>query len=198
MFGAIVLAAGASARLGSPKALALVGGAPAVTRVCRVLNDADIEDVAVVIGAHAERIAPEIPPPARIVQNASWERGRSSSIKAGIRALPSGMPLLVWPVDHPAVRTATIRRLMGAKGWIRVPTFQGRRGHPVVFDPVLRDELLLLGDDEPLHHVVHRHAGDVAEAAVPDPAVLWNIDTPDDLKKMDDVLRNPANARAPS
>ena len=198
MFGAVILAAGASTRLGSPKALTKVGGKTAVTRICRVLNDADIEDVAVVVGAQADLIAPEVPRPARVVRNRGWERGRSSSVKAGVRALPKGIPLLIWPVDHPAVRLPTIRAMMASEGTLRIPTFEGRRGHPPVFAGSLRDELLALGDDEPLHNIVHRHVHEVVEVPVPDPAILWNVDTPDDLKKMDDFLRKPPNARAPS
>jgi molybdenum cofactor cytidylyltransferase len=198
VIGAVILAAGASSRFGSPKALANVAGKPAITRLCRVLNDADIEDIAVVVGKHADLIAPEVPTPARVVENRGWERGRTGSIKLGVRALPPGIPLIVWPVDHPAVRLPTIRALMGARGTIRIPTFEGKRGHPPVFDASLREEILALRDDEPLHNVVHRHEDSIVEVAVPDPAVLWNIDTPDDLKKMDDFLRKPPNARAPS
>lgn len=198
MFGAVILAAGASTRLGSPKALTKVGGKTAITRICRVLNDADIEDVAVVVGAHADAIAPEVPTPARVIKNRTWERGRSNSLKAGVRALPKGIPLIIWPVDHPAVRLPTIRAMIAAQGTIRIPTFEGQRGHPPVFDGALRDELLALGDDEPLHNIVHRHVASVVEVPVADPAILWNIDTPDDLKKMDDFLRKPPNARPPA
>ncbi len=198
MFGAVILAAGASTRLGSPKALTKIGGKTAITRICRVLNDADIEDVAVVVGAHADLIAPEVPMPARVVRNRNWERGRSNSLKAGVRALPKGIPLLIWPVDHPAVRLPTIRALIEAQGTVRIPTFEGKRGHPPVFDGSLRDEILSLGDDEPLHNIVRRHIAEVVEVHVPDPGVLWNIDTPDDLKKMDDFLRKPPNARTPA
>jgi molybdenum cofactor cytidylyltransferase len=198
VIGALVLAAGASSRFGSPKPIVRLRGEAAITRVCRCLNQVGIEDVAVVVGPHADIIAPEVPPPARIVPNPKWQQGRSSSIKAGVLALPPGIPLLVWPVDHPAVNANTIQRLQAAKGLIRIPTFDGRRGHPPLFDPSLRDEILALQDDQPLHDIVHNHADEVTEVPVPDPGVLLNMDRPDDLKKIDDFLRRSPDARPPS
>lgn len=197
MRGAVVIAAGASSRMRAPKALTPVAGQPAVTRICRILHDAKVEDVAVVLGADASSIEAAVPLPARVVRHDGWARGRSSSIKAGIAALPAGLPVLVWPVDHPAVRASTVRALVSSKGAIRVPVYQGKRGHPAWFEAALRDELLALGDDEPLHNVIHRAPERVREVPVDDPGILWNVDSPDDLKKIERLQRQ-SDARPPA
>ncbi|MBI2077145.1 MAG: nucleotidyltransferase family protein [Euryarchaeota archaeon] len=195
MYGAILLAAGASTRMGSPKALVKVGTEPAIARACRQLASLGVHEIAVVVGAHAEAIRPAAPAPARVVVNAEWQRGRTGSVKVGLRALPDASAFLVWPIDHPCVSDAALEALVAQVGGIRVPTFQGRRGHPTAFAGPLRNEVLRLEDDQPLHDVLHARPGRVVEVPVDDPGVLLNVDTPDDLKKLETFLRGSRHAR---
>jgi molybdenum cofactor cytidylyltransferase len=171
---ALVLAAGASARLGQPKALVPVAGEPAL---------ASCAPVVVVTGAHHDQLAPLVMPPARIVQNEAWRDGRTGSLQRGLQALPPD-DVIVWPVDHPVVASGTLRRLLSAQAPIRVPVHAGRRGHPTYFAAELRPELLALAQDEPLRAVVHRQPRRVEEVPVDDPGILLNLDTPDDVSQL--------------
>lgn len=199
MVAAVVLAAGAGTRMGGRKALVRLGGATALERIVKTLAEAGVDRIQIVVGAERETVAAAVPRPAHPVPNPLWERGRTGSLKAGIRSVPGQEDLLVWPVDHPLVAVSTLRRLLAAnEGQIRVPTFQGRRAHPTWFSASLRDELLVLGDDQPLHDVLRRDPGRVTEVPVEDPGVLLNVDTPDDLKKAEAYLRESSDARPAS
>jgi molybdenum cofactor cytidylyltransferase len=191
---AIVLAAGASTRLGQSKALVPVGGRAAVARLCATLRESGCP-VIVVLGANDTAIRAAVPLFAKSIENPDWALGRTGSIQAALRTVWRDDNILVAPVDHPAVTVRTISALLRAKGEIRVPTFEGKRGHPTFFSHVIREEILALGKDEPLHAVVHRDAQRVTEVPVEDPAILLNVDTPDDLKKLQEHLRGGPNAR---
>lgn len=197
MFGGIVLAAGASTRLGQPKGLLSVQGEPAVSRCARLLGEAGCDDVVVVVGADAERVARAVPAASgRVVTHAAWSQGQTTSVQAALRALDASCCFLVWPVDRPAVRLETVRAILRAEeGAIRVPTQGGRRGHPVHFDASLRTEILSLGSTDPLHEVVRREPQRVHEVPVDDPGVLLNVDTPQDVDRLERLLGGGAPAR---
>jgi molybdenum cofactor cytidylyltransferase len=195
MFGGMVLAAGASTRLGRPKALVPVDGQPAVAHVARVLRGAGCADVVVVTGADHDRVAAAVPARARVIHHPDWARGQTSSVQAGLRALPAAANVLVWPVDHPAVASSTVAALLAGPGAIRVPTHGGRRGHPSLFAAPLRAEILALDENQPLHDVVHAKPDRVVEVPVADPAILLNVDTPADLKRLEQHLRRVGRAR---
>ena len=191
---AIVLAAGASSRLGQSKALVPIGGRPAIARLCATLRESGCP-VIVVLGAKETEIRAAVPLFAKTLPNPDWESGRTSSIQVGLRTVWRDDNIIVAPVDHPAVNVRTVSALLRAKGEIRVPTFEGKRGHPVYFSHALRDEILALGKDEPLHKVVHNDPARVTEVPVDDPAILLNLDTPDDLKNLEAHLSGGSHAR---
>lgn len=197
MFGGIVLAAGASKRLGQPKALVEFEGEAAVARCVRLLSEAGCDDVVVVLGADQKAIQKAVPnDAARIVANPDWEQGQTTSLKKGLGSLDVSCCFLIWPVDRPAVRGTTVKALLEQdEKQIRIPTFEGRRGHPVHFEAALREEILALGDNQPLHDVVHKNPRRVHEFAVDDPGILLNVDTPPDLKKLEALAGGPKPAR---
>lgn len=198
MFGGVVLAAGASTRFGSPKALIQIRGEPAVAHLARQLREAGCDEVRIVVGAHPNEVRPAVPDFAKIVVNEDWKNGRTGSVKAGVRALPASCSMIVWPVDCPAVETSTLRALIQGKGVVRIPTYRGRRGHPALFETAVREEILALEDDEPLHDVLHEHPARVREVPVDDSGILLNVDTPDDLKKLRAHLERSPHARPPA
>lgn len=198
VLGGVVLAAGASTRFGSPKALVPIQGEPAVARIVRLLRANGCDPVAVVVGADRERIQGAVPPSAELVVNHAWAKGRTGSIKAGARALPLSCSPIVWPVDHPAVAGATIRALVEGPGDIRVPVYDHRRGHPILLEARLREEILALGDDQPFHDLVHREPRRVVDVPVDDAGIHLNIDVPEDAKKLDAHFGRPPRARAPT
>ena len=185
---AVILAAGESKRMGSPKALLEFDGEKAVEKVLKVCDKAGILKPLVVLGAQAENVQKKAELcSARIVMNRDWNRGQTSSVKAGVRELePEANWFLVWPVDLPLVPLEALRALLAAtppnpSKTILVPTFQGRRGHPVRFAASLAPEILALSDDEPLHAVVRKDPARVQDVPVASEAVLRDFDKPADL-----------------
>jgi CTP:molybdopterin cytidylyltransferase MocA len=188
----IVLAAGASRRMGSPKAALELGGRTALRWVLDACRAAGLGRAIVVAGAHPEETRAAARGAARdplVVVNASWERGRTTSIRAGLAALGAeARAFLLWPVDTPlAGEGGTLELLLSARarrpsarGW--VPSHEGRRGHPILLDRSVAAELEALADDASARDVVRGLArrGELEHVLVPEPAVLWDMDTPDD------------------
>jgi CTP:molybdopterin cytidylyltransferase MocA len=191
MFAAIILAAGASERMGYPKALLPYRGRPFLAGIVDACYAAGIEKRVVVLGYYADKIKEEIDLSQAIVaMNDDLAAGPIGSIRAGLTAL-APFPVdavLVWPVDRPHVTVATVEALLdGFRSTHRaivVPTHGAKRGHPVLFGRQVFAELLGAPNDEGARAVVHKDAARVAEVAVADPAVLEDFNTPDDYRKL--------------
>ena len=194
MTWAIVLAAGASTRMGRPKALlrladgrfffraiadcalaggvdglVLVSGPPHHAEVTAALADENVQLHHKIVHAH----------------NSTPERGMLSSVQAGIAALPAtATAALVWPVDTPYVRAATVRSLVGAAPErIVVPAHAGRGGHPLRLPRSLFAELAALDAAGGLRALLQAHPDRVDRLEVDDPGVLVDVDTPEDYAK---------------
>lgn len=185
---AVVPAAGAAERFGSAKLLTNVGGRPMLERTVASLLDAGIGRVVVVLGPEAKAIRDGVPILAdsrvRVVTNRHPERGMISSIQAGVREA-GGDPLVVLPGDMPYVEPATIGELLRRNeeaDAIVSPRFDGKRGHPVVIPARHGDEILAAAEDETLHDVLRRHAGERIDVDVRDRGVVRDVDTPGDLE----------------
>jgi molybdenum cofactor cytidylyltransferase len=181
---AIVLTGGKSERMGSPKALLRFKGRTFLEHILAAIRDAGIEQTAIVVGHHRDEIAgafPGLP----LVFNPDYEQGMSTSVKAGVRALPAGIDGAgVFLVDHPLIDVSTIKLLSDRlrPGCILLPSHAGRRGHPVFFSADLFGEILSLGPDEGLNTVVRRDPARVITLAVSNPGVLADIDTPEQFE----------------
>jgi CTP:molybdopterin cytidylyltransferase MocA len=131
---AIVLAAGGSTRMGTPKALLRLGGTPLVALHCAALAHA-ARRIVVVVGAHANEVRAAVPARVAIVENRDWtttfpvDSVRCAVVQAALRGA-----LLVTPVDVPPARPDTLDRLVAAGGPAVPIDPLGRRGHPVVLD----------------------------------------------------------------
>jgi|YelNatPaOPRAMG01_1025707.scaffolds.fasta_scaffold01592_22 molybdenum cofactor cytidylyltransferase len=184
----ILLAAGESSRMGYPKPLLEIDGSLFIERTAQaVLSVA--EGLVVVLGAHAARIRPRVPrdPRIRIVENPDYARGQLSSLKVAIRSLAPGVgAALVHLADHPAVRPETFRLLVDAfrrsPGPIMIVRYQGRRGHPVIFDRAIFAELLDAPESEGARFVVNADPSRVGYVDVEDAGVVLDLDTPSDLQ----------------
>jgi molybdenum cofactor cytidylyltransferase len=191
MFAAIILAAGASERMGYPKPLLPYRGRPFLTGILDAAFASGIDLRVVVLGYYADKIKQELDLSGVIVTtNEDLESGPIGSIRAGIRALAphSVEAALVWPVDRPHVPVATVAALLDAyretHRAIVAPVFQGRRGHPVLFARSVFDELLAAPDDQGARYVVRRDPTRVATVEVADSSVLEDFNTPDDYKEL--------------
>jgi CTP:molybdopterin cytidylyltransferase MocA len=184
--GAVVLAAGASFRMGSPKALLEIDGVTFLQRVCGSLQAAGIRDMAIVLGAEADRIQDRLGWFTGVVAlNTGWQNGQISSIISGLDALEACRldGVLLHPVDRPLVKPATVTALLNAAiasgKRIVVPLCDGRRGHPAFFSSSLFNELRQVPNEIGARHLLRLHPADLAELHVDDQGTILNIDTPE-------------------
>src|SRR5881394_2425348 len=180
-FVPIVLCAGASSRMGQPKELLDFHGRTSLELVLEACREGGLGTPLVVTRAErAEaleaRLASRQPRPT-VVINARPELGQTSSLRAGLLALPlAATAFLIYPVDFPLVTGADVRRLSarfeagGAR--VVVPSFDRRRGHPVVADVAVAAELLALGDGESAREVMNAHRDATAYVDFDDDRVL--------------------------
>ena len=140
----IILAAGPSNELPFPKALARFGGKTAIE--IAVANCVEIGRPIVVIGCDAELVRAAVPKGVRVVLNEKWQEGQLSSLLCALKAVPKQGAFLVYPVDHPLLRKATITKLVaefrrrGAEQSIVMPRYGRAFGHPVIVSADLREE----------------------------------------------------------
>jgi molybdenum cofactor cytidylyltransferase len=186
MISAIVLAAGKSERMGSPKALLTYRGRTFLENILAAISKSSIENPVVVVGHHRNEIAAQLNLP-NLIFNPNYEQGMITSFQAGIRALlPGTSGALLFLVDHPVVEVSTIELLIAryAPNRIVVPVFEGRRGHPVLFSSEVLQEILDLPSSQGANIVVRKDPGRIVEVRVDTPGVLVDVDTPEDLKKL--------------
>lgn len=178
--------------MGRDKALLPLGRETFLEHLIAILQD-EVRPLVVVLGHHAEEIAGRLPRSAevRIVRNPDYKLGQLSSLKAALRSLqdPPGQPIdgaLVCLVDHPAITTPVVRALLerfrSRQSRIIIPTFRGRRGHPVFFAAELFPELLAAPLEEGARFVVRRHAADVDLIETEEEGILLDIDRPSDYE----------------
>jgi molybdenum cofactor cytidylyltransferase len=187
---AIILAAGYSSRMGTPKPLLRLGGKTILERAIRLFRDLGIEEVIVIVGHGADQIIALVQDcGARTVMNAQFELGMFSSVQAGVNALrPESEAFFVLPVDIPSVRTQTIRDLLEAyqrgNSKIIFPTFLGKRGHPPLVSASYRDEILSYSGDDGLRGFFRGHDCHCVEVEVADEMILFDLDTPADYEAL--------------
>ena len=156
--------------MGRPKALLPYREATFLEHLIQVTSHPRVALTRVVLGAGAEEIRTIAKLDAStVVLNSDWEQGQLSSIWAGIRSL-SGIQtdgVLLCPVDHPLVTANLISDLIGQfyenRKAIVLPTYQGRRGHPVIFSDKLYGELLAASANKGARAIVWAHAADLLD-----------------------------------
>lgn len=187
---AAILAAGESRRMGAPKALIPYRGTTFAGNLLEVTRHPRVGITRVVLGAGAEHIRAQLGlDPAIVALNPDWPQGQLSSIQAAIRSLPEGETdgLMLCPVDHPMVSAELVARLIDefdATGKsIVLPTYQGRRGHPVIFRSLLYHELLKASVEVGAREVVWAHRADVVEVPTDEEGVVLNLNDPEALRR---------------
>ncbi len=187
---ALVLAAGRSSRMGGPnKLLAEIGGRPLVRIVVEAALASRARPVIVVTGHQREGVEAALGGlPVDFVQNPNFANGLSSSLRAGIAALPAQADaVIVCLGDMPQVEAPMVDRLIGAldpdKGaLIAVPTIEGQRGNPVVWSRRFFPDLMTVEGDIGARHLIGRYSEAVVEVPLTGTAALTDIDTPEVLQ----------------
>lgn len=187
---AIVLAAGASRRMGRPKLDLELGGKTLVERSVRNLLDASVQCVRLVVPPDVT-LAPM--KGLDVIRNSNRDEGLSSSLRAGLEGLPkSTRVLLVALADKPLVKPETIKKLLEAfeEGDAKVvyPVYRGEQGHPVLWDGVLVGELSRVEGDRGAKSMLEAHRNEALAVPVDDIGVCFDIDTPEDYAAARDML----------
>jgi len=182
----IILAAGGSERLGCPKQLLPWEGKPFVWQVASSALSADLSPVIVVTGAHHQAVEKALTDlPVEIVYNPDWENGMSTTMKAGLRALPEGCEGVVLLLsDQPQISPLLIRGLIEFrarhKAPITAPQIGGQRGNPVLFGRETLDALMKITGDMGGRPLFKEY--DVDWLPWIDDRILMDVDTEEDLQ----------------
>ena len=180
MTAGLILAAGESRRMGSPKALLRYRQTTFLDALCRLMAER-CSPVIVVLGASADEIRARSAGPATFAVNADYLSGMTTSMQCGLRAVPPDAGgVLFTLVDHPAVTPETVALLLSSPfPLLRVPRYQGRRGHPIWFSRELIPEFLALPSDGAARDVVRRHRNRTEFLDLDDPGIVADIDDPE-------------------
>jgi len=185
---AIILAAGKGERMpGGDKMLQSFRGKPLLSTVIEAARRSRADPVSVVTGHAADRLAPLLDQPGLThVANPDYAEGISSSLKAGISALPDEVDgALICLGDMPLVTDKHLNTLIEAfSGTVCAPTYQGRRGNPVLWGRKYFAELLELTGDKGARDLLKRYNDELILVEMPDDGILIDIDTPDALEKL--------------
>ncbi len=185
---ALVLAAGASSRMGGQnKLLRIVDGLPLVRHAVDAALASRCAQVLVVTGCEAESVESTLDRDrVSVVRNPDYASGMSMSLRCGLGALPADTAaVLVLLADMPRVSAAHIDRIVGAfdpgRPGILVPTCQGRRGNPVLWPRRFFAELCGIVGDTGARGLLETHAAEVQPIPIDSDAILADVDTPADL-----------------
>lgn len=187
MIYGLILAAGESKRIGTPKALLRIKSERFAERIADVLHGSGIQNVILVAGRHYAEIRKNLSG-ITVVYNAQHPLGQFSSLQTGLREIPKQTEfVIVWPVDLPLVQKETIATLLettqSKRNPITVPVYHAKKGHPVIYSSETIAKILSM---EPTHtgkELFEYFEGRITFADVEDPAVLIDIDTPEDYER---------------
>jgi molybdenum cofactor cytidylyltransferase len=190
----IILAAGISSRMGKTKQLLLYKGSPILSHVMKNALASNLSSVIVVLGHDAEKIKKNIDfslvcP----VLNRGYKTGQASSLKKGLKAVTGpcdGAMFLLG--DQPRVDKSVINTLINAlltsDDSIIIPCYRKKRGNPVIIAEDLFPEINDLDGDTGARVLFKKYKNNILKININDPAILVDVDTPEDYKKLNDTV----------
>ena len=190
--GLVILAAGASTRMGTPKQLLPYRGRTLIEHIAEQARASVCHPIIIVLGANAERIKPKLTSfNIRAIENFSSAEGMSSSIRAGVEVLTAENPHLKAVVlivcDQPFVSTQLINQLVETyrtTGRLIVASeYASTLGVPALFHRSLFTELTTLGGDVGARRVIKQHT--LEAFGIPFPEGAIDLDTPKDYEQLD-------------
>ena len=195
MLRAVILAAGASVRMGRPKAALPIGDRADtfLSRLIRTCLAAGLPDIVVVSGAATDEVHAAAVPFSRRVRfahNVDWRQGQLTSLLVGLNLAPIDNleAMLMTLVDVPLVSPDTVRAVVHA--WRRScapivrPARGEEHGHPVIFDRAVFDELRITDSAVGAKAVVREHAHEILNVPIEDPGAYFDVDTPEDYDRI--------------
>jgi molybdenum cofactor cytidylyltransferase len=184
----VVLAAGGSTRFGGPKQLIDWFGQPMVRHAAKTALAAGLDPVVVVLGAHAEEVRGALAGlPVRVVENADWAAGQSTSLIAGVKALPAETGGAIFLLsDQPQVPERLLSTLVEmhcqSQALVVAPQAGGRRANPVLFDRRTFADLLGLTGDVGGRAIFSKYR--ISWVEWQDDRLVMDIDTPEDYERL--------------
>jgi molybdenum cofactor cytidylyltransferase len=190
---AVVLAAGASTRMGRAKQLLPLGETTVLTRTVENVRSAGLNDIVLVLGALAEEIRRQLPKSLledlRIVVNHAYGQGMASSLREGLSAVhqESDAALIILG-DQPFLQPRTLHQIIdgyrGSRSQIVIPTYQGERGNPVLLHRSVFSEAMALEGDVGCRAIFANHLDGISKVEVEDMGVLLDLDDPADYERL--------------
>lgn len=186
---AVVLAAGTSSRLGQPKQLVPIGGRPALAFTLDALRASAVDRIVVVLGHAADAVLAAVDlTGVTVVRNEAFAEGQSSSVRAGIAALPDDIAAALMVVgDQPMLSPGVVNAVLSAfnetGGPFIVPVYEGEWGNPVLLARATWPLLENLKGDTGARPILRKHMDMVLEVPVPGP-LLDDIDSPEDYERI--------------
>ncbi|NUM53592.1 MAG: nucleotidyltransferase family protein [Candidatus Hydrogenedentes bacterium] len=189
MIAAVVLAAGASLRMGEQKLLLPFGDSTVIGHVVDQVIASEIDRTVVVTGHNRARIESALAGrPVALVHNENHAEGMLSSVRCGLAAIPEDVhAFLIVLGDQPNVTSSTVDALIEAfrsgQHGIVVPACGDRTGHPLVVASRFRNAIMSRFDAVGLRGLLREHPGEVQRLDVPDSGVMFDMDTPEDYER---------------
>ncbi len=190
MISAVILAAGMSSRMGVPKQLLELENRPLVRIVTENVLASSVDEVLVVTGCMEPEITAAINDlPVKIIFNPHYEQGQGTSLALGATAVDiNASALAVFMADQPLISASLINTVIDEFKKRRClalrPVYNGVPGHPVVISGSLSKDLQMLKGDEGARHILEKLGSKVDYLQVQDEAAVFDIDTPEDYKKL--------------
>ena len=187
MIAALLLAAGESTRMGQLKALLPWRGATLLEAQVAAMADAGLSPLLAVLGHRAGELRALLPPSVSVVLNERYREGKSTSIVAGIAAVPLACEAaVVVAVDQPteaSVLRALAEAYAASRPAVLLPSVNHRRGHPTLFDRRVFPDLLAITEErEGLREVMTRYEPDIRYMNVDTELVRANLNSPPDYE----------------
>jgi molybdenum cofactor cytidylyltransferase len=200
---AIVLAAGMSQRMGTPKQLLRIEGKPILERTLTAVRESAISEIVLVLGFAADAVEKQVSTQGlKVVRNETYQQGMGTSLRAGLAAVdPESSAALIVLGDQPFVRPTTLNHLIechrSSKAQIVIPLYMGFRGNPVLLDRAVFPEIAQLSGDVGCRAIFGNHTEGIHKLAVDDPGILLDIDSLEDIQKLDQVSAGVSRGLAP-
>ncbi len=186
----IILAAGGGSRMGDVKQLLPFKGRPILEIVVHTALGAGLDPVIVVLGHAADTIRRQVDfKNARIVDNPGHRHGQSTSLKAGLAAIPDHCTAAMFLLgDQPLVDRATVSLLADAyrqhRPLLVVPEYKGRRGNPVIIDRKLFPDIERLTGDTGARNLIKENPEQTLRVALDTDAIHFDVDRPEDYEQL--------------
>lgn len=193
MVSAIILAAGMSKRMDSPKQLLRIGGKPLLQHILDSVDRSAVDEIVLVLGFEAESIRKDLTENrARIVINDSYEEGMSTSIQVGIGALDKKTDAaLIILCDQPLIGHQVLDKIISdyklSDSKIAVPYYKGFRGNPVLIDRLLFPEMMGISGDIGCRAIFGLHPDSILKVPMDDLSILVDIDTQQEFEKISEL-----------